>query len=347
MKQTISILFILLYLFSGISVAQSKTKACLIVKVTNHSFFDSMIEGAKKAAVLNNIELKTYWGESEVDVKSPIKAIETCIKDGAKGILITPTSSEALEPYVRIAREAGLLVIALDTAFDPYAIADATFATNNFNAGRLIGKYAAVKLGKVGKENANIALLDLTPANVSVDYLRDNGFLYGFGIDIADPKVNGDEKDPRIVGNVLSYASIEGGSKGIEELLKTGRDINVVYGINDYAAIGAHQKLKQLGKEKGVIIVSVDGGCDGIKGVRENVIDATAMQFPFLMSSKGIEAIRVWADEGLKPGSVTGLHFLDTGVRLVTDSPVPGIPSISSNDADKVWKDVGNDCSAG
>ncbi|MGH1540943.1 MAG: substrate-binding domain-containing protein [Arenicella sp.] len=347
-KQMLSIFFIsLMSLYAGNTHAQSSTKACLIVKVTNHAFFDAMISGAKKAAKANNIELETYWGESEVDIDSPIKAVKSCVEKGAKGILITPTDSSALAPHIRAAKRAGVLVIALDTPFDPYAIADATFATNNFKAGRLIGEYVAAKLGKVGKQNANIALLDLTPANVPVDYLRDNGFLYGFGIEIADPKINGDEKDRRIVGNEYSYANIDGGAAAMEKLLKKGRDINVVYGINDYAAIGAYKKLKELGKEEGVIIVSVDGDCDGIQGVRDNVIAATVMQFPFLMSSKGIEAIRLWADKGLKPDSITaGLHFLDTGGHLVTDNPIQGVESINTAEAMRLWKEVGNDCAA-
>jgi len=347
-KQIFSIFFIVIIsLYTSNAYAQAKIKACLIVKVTNHAFFDAMISGAKQEAQSSNVDLKTYWGTSESDIESPIKAIKSCVENGAKGILITPTDSDALAPYVREAKKAGVLVIALDTPFDPYAIADATFATNNFKAGRLIGEYAAAKLGKVGKRNAGIALLDLTPANVPVDYLRDNGFLYGFGIDIADPKVNGDEKDPRIVGNEYSFANIDGGGEAIEKLLKKGRKINVVYGINDYAAIGAYKKLKQLGREKGVIIVSVDGDCDGIKGVRDNVIAATVMQFPFRMSSKGIESIKLWAEKGLKPDSITeGLHFLDTGGHLVTDKPIKGIDSINTTEAMKLWKEVGNDCAA-
>ncbi len=75
------------------------------------------------------------------------------------------------------------MVIALDTAFEPANTADATFATDNFKAGVLIGQWAAAKLGDKAKD-AKIALLDLNASEVSVDYQRDNGFLQGFGIDI-------------------------------------------------------------------------------------------------------------------------------------------------------------------
>ena len=46
-------------------------------------------------------------------------------------------------PTIQKARDAGILVIALDTPLDPIDAADATFATDNFKAGELIGQWAA------------------------------------------------------------------------------------------------------------------------------------------------------------------------------------------------------------
>jgi len=45
----------------------------------------------------------------------------------------------------------------------------------------------------------------------------------------------------------------------METLLSKNSDINVVYTINEPAAAGAYNALKKAGKEKGVLIVSVDG----------------------------------------------------------------------------------------
>ncbi|MDA4636322.1 substrate-binding domain-containing protein, partial [Escherichia coli] len=97
------------------------------------------------------------------------------------------------------ARDAGVLVIALDTPLDPIDAADATFATDNLLAGELVGKWAAETLGDKAKD-AKIAFLDLTPSQPSVDVLRDQGFMKGFGIDVVDINKIGDETDPRIVG---------------------------------------------------------------------------------------------------------------------------------------------------
>jgi fructose transport system substrate-binding protein len=225
-----------------------------------------------------------------------------------------------------------LLVIALDTPFEPADTADATFATDNFKAGELIGQWAKAKLGEAAKD-AKIGFLDLNPSQVSVDYLRDQGFMTGFGIDVKSPTKIGDEDDSRIVGHDVTDGSEEGGRTAMENLLQKDPDINVVYTINEPAAAGAYEALKSVGKTEGVLVVSVDGGCPGVQNVKEGVIGATSMQFPLLMASKGIEAIKTWADTQKKPENSPGLDFFDTGVQLVTDQPVEGLPSITADEA--------------
>ncbi len=327
-------------LVAGMAVsnaALAQTKACLITKTETNPFFVKMKEGAAAAATKSGITLQTFAGKLDGDVETQVAAVESCIAGGAKGILITPSDSRALVPVVAKARQAGVLVIALDTPLEPASASDAVFATDNFKAGELIGKWAAAKMGDKAK-SAKIALLDLSAQQVSVDYLRDQGFLKGFGIDIKDPKKIGDETDARIVGHDVTAGNEEGGRKAIENLLQRDPSINMVYTINEPAAAGAYEALKALGIEKNVTIVSVDGGCPGVRNVKQGVIGATSMQFPLLMAAKGIEAIEAFAKTGQKPKATEGLDFYDTGVELITDAPVSGIPSITSEEGlKKCW----------
>ena len=124
----------------------------------------------------------------------------------------------------------------------------------------------------------------------------------------------------------------------MENCLQKDAGINVVYTINEPAAAGAFEALKAVGREKDVLIVSVDGGCPGVKNVAEGVIGATSQQYPLLMASMGIEAIKKYADTGEKPTNTEGLDFVNTGVELVTDEPVEGVPSISADEGlEKCW----------
>lgn len=323
---------------SGAAYAGSHSvSACLITKTDTNPFFVKMKEGAEAKAAELGVELKSFAGKVDGDHETQVAAIETCIADGAKGILLTASDTSSIVSAVQQARDAGLLVIALDTPLDPADAADATFATDNFLAGELIGKWAAAKLGDEAA-NAKIAMLDLAVSQPTVGVLRDQGFLQGFGIELGDPNKWGDETDPRIVGHDVTAGNEEGGRKAMENLLATDPMINVVYTINEPAAAGAYEALKAFGRENDVLIVSVDGGCPGVQNVADGVIGATSQQYPLLMASLGIEAIAKWAADGTKPEPTPGKDFFDTGVSLVTDEPVDGVESISvAEGTERCW----------
>jgi fructose transport system substrate-binding protein len=317
--------------------AQAEVGACLITKTDTNPFFVKMKEGAEAKAAEIGVTLKSYAGKVDGDHDSQVAAIESCIADGAKGILIAASDTKAIVDQVKKAQAAGMVVIALDTPLDPADAADATFATDNFEAGRLIGAWAAATMGE-GAATAKIGFLNLTPSEPTVDVLRNQGFMAGFGIDTKDVNDIGDEDDARIVGHDITNGNEEGGRKAMENLLQRDPSINVIHTINEPAAVGAYQALKAVGKEKDVLIVSVDGGCPGVASVKDGVIGATSQQYPLMMAALGVEAIKKWADTGEKPKPTEGKAFFDTGVSLVTDKPAAGVPSIDTTEGTaKCW----------
>lgn len=316
-------------LAAPLALAANKPIIGLITKTNTNPYFVKMKEGASKKAKALGVELRTYAGKYDGDNQSQVDAIEDLISAGAKGILITPNDPSAIVPTIEKARKAGILVIALDTPLDPANAADATFATDNFKAGELIGEWAHARLGSKAAK-AKVAMLDLNPSQITVDVARDQGFLKGFGVDIKNPKRIGDETDTRIVGHDVTQGAEMGGRRAMENLLQKDPDINVVYTINEPAAAGAYQALRAAGRAGKVLVVSIDGSCPGVSNVKDGVIGATSMQFPLRMASLGVEAIVKYAKTGKKPHASKGLSFFNTGVKLITDHPQPGVPSISA-----------------
>ncbi|WP_137992595.1 sugar ABC transporter substrate-binding protein [Streptomyces vilmorinianum] len=282
-------------------------KVGLITKTDTNPFFVKMKEGAEAAAKKSGVELSTAAGKFDGDNEGQVTAIENMVAAGVKGILITPNDSKAIVPAITQARVKGVLVVALDSPTDPQAAADALFATDNLKAGELIGRYA--KAAMAGKP-AKIATLDLAPG-VAVGQLRHDGFLQGYGIK---------DGDPAIVCSQDTGGDQAKGQTAMENCLQKAPDINVVYTINEPAALGAYTALKAKGREKDVLIVSVDGGCTGTNAVKSGKIAATSQQYPLAMAAKGVEAVVAYAKDGTK---ATG--YVDTGVTLITDTPAPSV----------------------
>ncbi len=292
---------------------EERITAGLIIKQDTNPFFVKIEDTAKKTAGDENVELLVAAGKSDVDNESQVAALEDMTERGAKGILITPANSAAVVPAIEKARDAGVTVIALDTPTDPESAVDALFATDNLKAGELIGRYAKAKAVEDGIE-PRIAMLDLGPGSDS-GRLRHEGFLEGFGIE---------DGDPQIVGSVDTEGNEAKGEAGMRELLEQDPGINIVYTVNEPAAFGAASALDEAGRsDDDVILVSVDGGCEGIKrGIRTGEIDATSQQYPENMASKGVEAVAEAARGGAKPSG-----YLDTGVVLITGDSVDGVES--------------------
>jgi len=305
----------------------------LITKDPNDPFWVAMMDGAKAKAEELGAEITLASGRDQTDADGQIRAIEDAITRGDTGILIA-NNGPAVNDAISKAQDAGLIVMAVDTPTTPPDLVSATFASDNRLAGKLIGQWTAAKLDG---EKATIALLDLFADKVvGIDYERDQGFVEGMGIDVKDPNKNADEDqtgtysggDYEIVCNEATDGAEDGGRTAMEKCLSLNPNINVVYTPNEPAALGAYQALKAAGNTS-AIVVSINGSCDGIKGVADGIFGADAQQYPSKMGSMGVEAVVNFAKTGEKPVTPAGADFINTGITLVTDQPQPGVESIS------------------
>jgi fructose transport system substrate-binding protein len=337
-------------LLSGLLTAcqsnSDRTGVSLILKTETNPYFVSMKKAAVEQAAKSNINLSVAAGTADGDTQNQINEIYTAIARGDKGILIT-SNGNGVNAALRQAKDAGLYVSALDTPLAPAKTADITFATDNREAGRLIGQYAAARLG--GKP-AVIAMLDLyNDQVVSVDINRDQGFLEGMGIKLGNTRQNGLEPKKgrytagkggtyQVVCHRPTQGAIDGGRTAMEQCLSANPNVNVVYTINEPAGQGAYAALKAAGKQKKAFIVTIDGSCNGVGLVKSGVFAADSAQYPGRMAELGVSSVAKIASGGEPPGNTKGKDFYDTGTKLMSASPVTGIKSQTPDEAKaKCW----------
>ena len=130
---------------SADSQSRSSDGVALIIKTTTNPFFVEIQQGAQERAVADGLQLTVASGTQDGDVDNQIQAIDAAIERGDKAIMITP-SGPAVDGALKRARKAGIFVVALDTRPNDPAAADITYATDNFEAGRLTGAWAAEKM---------------------------------------------------------------------------------------------------------------------------------------------------------------------------------------------------------
>ena len=196
-----------------------------------------MRETATDYAAEKGVELTALAGEFDGDNEGQVQAMENLIAQGVDGIMITPNNSTGVLGAIEQARDQGIVVVALDTATDPEDAVDATFATDNFEAGRLQGAYVKAVLGDT---EPKLIMLDGT-AGGTVDTFRHDGFLEGFGLS---------EGDPAILGMENTQGDQNTAQTAMENLLQRSPDVNAVYTINEPAARGAYAAIDARGLDR-------------------------------------------------------------------------------------------------
>jgi fructose transport system substrate-binding protein len=304
---------------ASLGAAEPQPAIGLITKTETNPFFVKMREGAQAEARKQGVRLLTAAGRRDGDNAGQVTAIENMVAAGARALLITPSDAQAIVPALRKARARGVLVLALDSATEPLDAVDALFATDNFRAGQLIGRYARTALaGRAPR----IVMLDLFPGH-PVGAQRHNGFLDGFGIKAPAAGSTQLGTSPAVLCMADTAGDQARAQTAMENCLQRARDVNVVYTINEPAAAGAFSALQRAGHDKDVIVVSVDGGCAGVADVGRGRIAATAQQYPLRMAELGVAAAAQFIRSGQRPRG-----YVDTGVSLVARGPLAGIQSL-------------------
>ena len=151
---------------------------------------------------------------------------------------------------IKKARDAGILVIALDTPLDPIDAADATFATDNFKAGELIGAWADGDARRQGGGRQ-----DRLPRPRPEPADRRRSARPGLHAGLrhrrqGSQQVSATRTTRASSATTSPAATRRAAARRWRTCCRSDPDINVVYTINEPAAAGAYEALKAVGKEK-------------------------------------------------------------------------------------------------
>ncbi len=266
-----------------------------------------MRKAAEAEAKRTGIRLIFEAGQYDGDVSTQISDIKDLTAHRASAIIIAPSISASIVPALQQAKKAGITVIAVDTSVGPPNVADSFVATDNFKGGLEEGEWAK---SVMADKKPVVALLEGT-RDSSVNTDRLDGFLKGMGMGkaaaSADLITNGDQIKALDV---------------MQNALVANPDINLVWTINEPAAFGAFTAIKKAGLVGKVEIVTMDGSCNGVRGLAAGEFGADVLQFPAKMAQVAI-------DEAIDAahGKEIPAH-VDTGEPLVTLHPQSGVDSI-------------------
>ena len=293
-KQKIAFVSIALALGSGLSVpaAHAADKPLTSVGITvgslGNPYFVTIAKGAEAKAKQINPNVKVTTVSADYDMNKQFTQIDNFISAHVDLILLNAADPTAIEPAVRKARAAGIVVVAVDVAA---AGTDATVQTNNVQAGELSCGFIAKKLNGHG----NVVIENGPPVSAVLD--RVNGCK---SVLAKNPgiKILSDDQDAK--------GSREGGMNAMQGYLTRFPKLDAVFTINDPQAVGSDLAAKQLHRKE-IVITSVDGAPDIETALKnDTLVQASASQDPWAMAQTAV-GIGYGIMNGKKPVNPTVL----------------------------------------
>ncbi|MBA2923736.1 ABC transporter substrate-binding protein [Pseudomonas sp. P7] len=233
-------------------------------------YFVTLADGATARAKVLNPNVKVTSVSADYDLSKQFSQIDNFISSKVDLILINAVDPSAMASAIKKARDAGIVVVAVDV--DAKGV-NATVQTDNVEAGKLACQYLVDKLSGKG----NVIIQNGPQVTAVTDRVKGcKAALAG----APEIKVLSDDQDGK--------GSREGGLNVMQGYLTRFAKIDGLFAINDPQAIGSDLAAKQL-KRSGIIITSVDGAPDIENALKTDTqIQASASQDPWAMAQTAV-----------------------------------------------------------
>ncbi|GKX30897.1 LacI family transcriptional regulator [Vallitalea longa] len=225
----------------------------------DNPYFVTMHEAFEDAA--KEIGATTYVTDASHDVNKQISDVEDMIEQGTNILLINPTDSVGIESAVVEAKEAGVIVVAIDAqANGPI---DSFAGSKNKEAGYLAGKQMAEDLGEKGKVGI-INGIPVVPILERVEGFKEAMAEYP-DIEIVDNQNGEQERDKCMTVT--------------ENMMQANPELDAIFSVNDGGALGCLAAIES--SKKDIKLYSVDGHPEAVEAILNgDIFKATVAQYP-------------------------------------------------------------------
>lgn len=259
--------------YTGSAGADSVVSVILIPKVIDedNDFWGAITEGAKLVAQERNIDLTIMATDTETDVEGQNRIIEEAIQKKPNAIVLAPSAYEETVPYARKIQEAGIKLVIIDSKLSEN-LGAAFVATDNVEGGRKMSEYVKDKLdadsviGIVGHVKGTSTAVE-----------REQGIREGLG-----------QYESQIADVVFCDSSYSKAFQVTYDMIQAHPDMNFIFGLNEYSAVGAARAVKAMGLEHQITMVGFDSSLEEVEMLEAGVFDAIVVQRPMNMGYLGV-----------------------------------------------------------
>ncbi|MEX2402326.1 MAG: substrate-binding domain-containing protein [Rhodothermales bacterium] len=256
--------------------SEETLEIAVIPKGTTHEFWKSIHAGAEKAASEFDVEVIWQGPQKEDDRQMQIQVVQNFISRGVDAIVLAPLDARSMVGPVEAAVRRGIPVIIIDSGLDSEA-QTSFIATNNYEGGRMGGRYLAELIGGEG----NVVMLRYQEGSASTTN-REEGFLSALEEYAPEAEL--------LVSNMYAGATMERALQVSQNILNRFSEIDGIWTPNESSTQGMLRALQTSGRAGEIEMVGFDVNETLLSALREGTLDGLVVQDPFAMGYEGVAA---------------------------------------------------------
>ena len=247
-------------------------RIAVIPKGTTHDFWKAIHAGAIQAEQqLGDLDVIYRGPEREDNRDQQISLVQNMISSGVDAIVLAPLDEHALLPSVRLAGQAGIPVVIIDSGLAGEVGRDfiSYVATDNREGGRIAGR----RMGELLNGRGRVLLLRHAEGSEST-MRRAEGFIEALGefpnVELVDP--------PRYSGVTTATAQVAS-----ESLLTAYDSVDGIFCPNESSTFGMLLALRSRGLAGQIRFIGFDANDSLVEALERGELDGLVVQNPMGM----------------------------------------------------------------
>lgn len=273
MKKFVSFALAVLFVATAFASAQAGEKQRTFgysPPTMNNPFFLWIEQNARKTIEAKGDKMITL--DPQYDPQKQISQVEDLVVQGIDCMLLCPYDSASIKNAIVACADAKIPVILFDTPALDDTFVETTVASDNVNAGFVVGEDMKKHLPK----GATVAILHSPLAQTCVE--RVEGFY----------KSAGDYF--KVVGEWEGKGDTAVSMTAAEDVLNGNLDLAAFFCINDPSAIGAVQAVESAGLTGKTLVWGIDGAPEAKHAIKAGRMMGTGAQSPMNIGKLAVEA---------------------------------------------------------
>ncbi|HIZ78424.1 MAG TPA: sugar ABC transporter substrate-binding protein [Candidatus Lachnoclostridium stercorigallinarum] len=246
----------------------------IFTKDSTTAFWRYVVEGAQDRAAELGVEVVEYAPASYTDSAGQLSMVEDSISAGIDAICIAACDSTAIVPALEKASSAGIPVIVFNTSVPDFEDNITFVGVDNYDASYRVTE----ELIKAHDGKGKLVLIEGDPAGYqNIERTR------------AVTDLLEQYPEVELVTRQPGYANRESSMNAMENVLQAYDEIDMVWAINDVAAMGCVQAIEGSGRT-GIDVIGIDGTPEGATAVKDGRLKYTIDQGPFDQGALSVQA---------------------------------------------------------